>query len=239
MKSLKNAMIEITMAEIAPRTKAVIWDLDGTLLDSFGIFKDLVADLAPAFDVPVPDGETFLANYHGTIQETLINLFGDQLGEADRERFAERFLKEQDGKYAEVEIHLLEDALRLSKELSVKGIKQAIVTNRGHIGRGRASPRSIVESSSLKDHIQHIVCGDDTEARKPDVAVLGTLLDDWGVSPDEILIIGDQFVDAQFALNIGARGIVVARNGGLQHTEKLPADWQKHITVVSSLDEVL
>ena len=224
--------------EIAQNTKAVIWDLDGTLLDSHGIYRDLVTEVAPLFGLAQPTEEMLQANFHGSLRNSIHAVFAESMSDTQLDQFLEHFLDKQNDKYEDIENQMLDDALRLSLALGERGVKQAIVTNRDSVGRGFASPRSIVERTSLKDHIQHIICGDDTASRKPDVQVLGTLLGDWRVQPSELMVIGDQFVDAQFALNLGARGIIVARGGTLQHTEQLQDGWQNSVTVVSSLDEV-
>lgn len=224
--------------EIAPETKAVIWDLDGTLLDSHGIYRDLVTEIAPLLGLGTPTEEMFQANFHGSLRESIHAVFDEVMTDDQLDEFLGHFLNMQNDKYVDIESQMLDDALRLSRTLGELNIKQAIVTNRDHRGRDLASPRSIVERTSLKDHIQHIVCGDDSDARKPDVQVVETLLGEWGVQPTELLVVGDQFVDAQFALNLGARGIIVVRSGTLQHAEKLAAGWQDSIIVVTSLDDI-
>jgi phosphoglycolate phosphatase-like HAD superfamily hydrolase len=224
--------------QIPQNTRVVIWDLDGTLLDSHGIYRDLVTEIAPLLGLTQPTEEMFQANFHGSLRDSIHAVFEEAMSDNQLDQFLEHFLDKQNDKYMDIENQMLDDALRLSRAFGERGVKQAIVTNRDSLGRGLASPRSIVERTSLKDHIQHIVCGDDTKSRKPDVQVLGTLLDDWSVQPSELMVIGDQFVDAQFALNLGAPGIIVARDGALQHTEHLQDGWQDSITVVTSLDEV-
>lgn len=183
--------------EIAQETEAVLWGLDGTLLDSHGIYRDLVTEIAPLVGLPQPDEEMFQANFHGSLRDSMHAVFDCVMSEDELDTFLDHFLNMQNDLYIDIESHMLDDALRLSRSLGEHGIKQAIITNRDHSGRGLASPRSIVERSTLKDHIQHIVCGDDGKARKPNVEVLGTLLDEWQVEPSGIAVIGDQFVDAQ------------------------------------------
>lgn len=226
-------------AEIASEIEAVVWDLDGTLLNSHSIYTELVTDIAPIFNLEPPSQEAYEANFHGTLNESILNAFEGRLLESQLDDFVEHFLEKQDSKYIEIEEHILTDALNLSKQLTLRGVKQAIVTNREHGSRGHASPRSIVERSSLKEHIQHIICGDETGARKPDQMVVGDLIEEWQIKPNKIIVIGDQHVDAQLALNMGSRAIIVTRNGsGLAHELLSEPDWRDRIAVVLSLDEV-
>ncbi len=227
------------VATIPPETKVAIWDLDGTLLNSFGIFQALIAEITPRFSIDTPREEEMLANYHGSLGDTIASLFGDKLSEEDRTKFEQDFLAGQDGHYLEVEGHLFEDALDLSRRLSIAGIRQVVVTNRGHAGRGNASPRSIVERSTLVDHIEHIICGDEVAVKKPDRSVLGTLLDDWDVSAEELVVIGDQHVDAELAANLGCKAIIVSRGGEGIVTERIAGAGAVAVQYVSSLGQAV
>jgi phosphoglycolate phosphatase-like HAD superfamily hydrolase len=43
----------------------IIWDLDGTLLDSFGIFERVVADVVRESGHVMPTHASMLRNFHG------------------------------------------------------------------------------------------------------------------------------------------------------------------------------
>jgi phosphoglycolate phosphatase-like HAD superfamily hydrolase len=89
----------------------------------------------------------------------------------------------------------------------------------------------------LHDIISAILCGDDCEVRKPHRAFLearfGTDLAGLG----KIAVIGDQFVDAEFANNIGGNAILVARVGEIAHLDRLK-DWESYAQIVTSLHDV-
>jgi phosphoglycolate phosphatase-like HAD superfamily hydrolase len=228
------------MTEISPEIKGIVWDLDGTIVDSFGVFQESVSKLAPNFGLEVPTTEKIVANYHGTLEESIQSVFDHKLDDVMLEDFLHQFLTDQDILYANLEGHLLQDAVNLSRKAKEKGLKQAIVTNRAHQGRNNASPRSIVANSELSKHIHEVICGDEVTYRKPDPRVLGDMLGRWGIESHELVVVGDQFVDAQLAINLGARAIIVSRNAEeLAHAHKLDVDWQDHVTIVKSLDEVV
>lgn len=218
--------------------KIAVWDLDGTLLDSFGIFHSLVAEVAVESGYTVPTEETIKLNYHGSLRNSLHAVFGDNLPEAQLDSLLSSFLDKQESHYESVEEHILEDALALSQGMSMRNIRQVIVTNRDHEGRGLASPRSIVTNSSMKEHIEHVISGDDVEFRKPDARVLDEVIV-GKYEPNEILVIGDQFVDGELAMNLGAKAILVSRHdGATPHLERLGRGWEEHVCVVNSLHNV-
>lgn len=220
--------------------KALVWDLDGTIVDSFKATTGLISKMAPSYGFAVPSQQTFKDNYHGPLDETVSSVFGGALTGDRLTAFVDEFLATQSDDYAQLEQFILEDALDLSQRATQKQLKQVVVTNRQHEGRGNASPRSIVEKSAFKEHIHEVICGDDLDGlRKPDPKVLGSLLDEWGITPEELLVIGDQHVDAQLALNLGCKAIIVLRDGeDLVHAHKLDKNWQKHVSIVKSLKDV-
>jgi beta-phosphoglucomutase-like phosphatase (HAD superfamily) len=225
---------------IIPRTiKAIAWDLDGTLLDSFLIFSKLISDIAPEFTVPAPSREAMQQAFHGTLREAIEAVIeGLDAGQFDD--FERRFLTDQGKYYLQVDDNVFADAAQLMRQAGERGIKQLIVTNRDHANRGTASPRSIVENSFMKPLVDVIISGDEVgEFRKPDARVFGNSLIELGVSPEEVLVIGDQHVDALLALNLGASGVIVIRNGEtMTHAHTLPHGWQKYVTEVKSLHDV-
>ena len=223
--------------EISTAIEAIIWDLDGTLLDSFDIFCKALSEVAESFDIPMPEHSLIAANYHGsletTIQATLQIPDAVLLGEVIAE-----FLDAQGEYYDEPDNCLYPDALKLVQRINRLGLPQFLITNRAHDGRGSASPREIIANSQLEGIISEIVCCDETLAHKPDAAVAWPLLEKYSLDPRAVLVIGDQHVDAELARNLGCQAVIVGRTGLTPHLESIP-QWQLFTTVVRSLDAVV
>ncbi|HJQ08879.1 MAG TPA: HAD family hydrolase [Candidatus Saccharimonadales bacterium] len=226
------------VAPLSANIESVIWDLDGTILDSFGILTGVLGEVLPRHGITVPPDEEIAKYYHGTIEESIRGILGKGVGEEDFQKVVADFLVLDNAYIQDVNHHLFADAINLATRLHKGGVTQIVVTNRAHgTERGSASPRHIIQNSRLKDYIDFVICGDDGEYRKPNPSVLGALLEDLDRS--RTIVIGDQFVDAQFASNIGARAILVQRAApAIAHLEKLGNDWRSYVAVVSSLNEV-
>lgn len=218
--------------------KGIIWDLDGTLLDSFGIFEQVIADIVQESGHIMPTREHIRNNYHGSLKETVQQVLGLQSAE-ELDMAIDSFLKKQEHHYADdLGAHLFKDTTMLAQQAAAQGIHQLLVTNRDHQGTGNASPRTIIAATVLADCIHEIHPGDEVAYRKPDPRAVGDWMINHNIAPQELVVIGDQFVDAQLALNIGARAILIKRNGDIPHLLHCTHQDLDDIAIVDDLEEV-
>lgn len=225
--------------KIGPHIKAIAWDFDGTLIDSFRIVKEIVDEIAEAEGLTPITEEFLLKNFHGLMRDTLHIALGGNLTDAALNRYMEMFLEKQIRYYESFDEHLIQDAMALLERAKKADLQQVIVTNREHKGRGNASPQYLVDNSVMKDAIGHVIAGDRYEHRKPDPKVLMPYLEENGLLASEIIVIGDQFVDGLLAINLGTKAILVTRYGNeIPHLEQLGDGWEEHVTIVSSLHDV-
>lgn len=225
------------MAKIS-NVSAIAWDMDGTLIDSFKILKHIIEEASVVFGRKVPDEDMLLRNFHGSLEDTLKAIFELKTAE-ELEQVHDFYLANQGHHYEDLSEHLFEDAVALSERAHKLGIRQVVVTNRAHTDRGLASPRSIVARSLLHGRVEEIMCGDDPGAyRKPDPRALRDWLNMNQIDSSNFLVVGDQVVDAQFALALHARAVLVKREQEMHHIDQLPQGWDTRITFVDSLDDV-
>lgn len=187
-------------------------------------------------DLPLPNRDTIIANYHGSLNDSIQAVLGLPTGIL-LTAVIDKFLELQKGYYEDPNSHLFADALGLVNRAAQVGLRQFIITNRHHAGPGLSSPRSIVRRSDLYRFIDGIVCGDETVAHKPDAAVAWPLLQRHSLNPRSVLVVGDQHVDAELARNLGCQAVIVGRTTRSPHLETIP-DWQSFATSVNSLDAV-
>lgn len=220
------------------QVEALAWDLDGTLIDSFELYCHVITEIARNRGLPPLSKVDAARNYHGTLGDSLAAAFPtvppDQMG-----GIAEEFIDIQEKHYEEdVDRHFFEDAVRLVHAAEIMGLRQVVITNREHGGRRFASPRSIIERSVIAGFIHEIRCGDEVKARKPDPRSLDDWLASQQLSPDRLLVVGDQFVDAQLAVNLGSRAVLAARSGEVHHINQTLESNPESVFLVDTLDEV-
>lgn len=219
--------------------KGIVWDLDGTLLDSFGIFEQIIADVVKDSGHTMPSRQFMLKNYHGSLEETVQRILDINSAEA-LDQVINSFLAKQQRHYGgDLTTHLFKDASMFAQAAAKQGIHQLLVTNRAHEGRGKGSPKFIIAATVLADCIHEIYSADEVDYRKPDARSMGDWMERYSLSPSQVIVIGDQFVDGQLALNVGARAILIRRNGEIPHLSSLGLKNNQDIFIVDSLDDII
>lgn len=218
--------------------KGIIWDLDGTLLDSFGIFEQTIAEVVHESGRPMPSHEHMLVNYHGSLEESVQQVLGIESAE-ELDAIINSFLSKQERHYSNnMEAHLFKDASMLAQRAAKHGVHQLLVTNRAHQGRGNASPRTIIAATVLADCIHEIHPADEVDYRKPDKRSVGDWMEKHKIEATEAVVIGDQNVDAQLAINLGARAILIKRSGDIPYLDSLTHKSQSDIIEINDLKKI-
>jgi phosphoglycolate phosphatase-like HAD superfamily hydrolase len=216
--------------------KGIVWDMDGTLFDSFSTFENIISDVVKDSGHEMPSRESILENYHGSLEEILQKILG--IGSAtELEKVIEIFTQKEAGYYNDdLESQLFKDAVMLASHAGELGIHQLVVTNRENKNGGTSSPKHIIAATTLAGYIHEVNAGDEVDFRKPDSRSMGDWIERYNLSPDKVIVIGDQYVDAQLAINIGARAILVQRNGSIPYLDSLTDP--SSVTIVKSLEEI-
>lgn len=169
--------------------RAVVFDLDGTLVNSMPlVLASIEHALAPFGPKPTKD---IFARLGGPPERFLPLLLGDPTR-------APVALARMDA-YHHANGHLLEafeGVAAMLDRLQRAGVAVAIWT-----GRDRVSTEALLKQLGLAGHFTTVVCGDDLSTHKPDSAGLREIIRRLHVEPHEVLFIGDADVDV-----LGGRG---------------------------------
>ena len=198
---------------------AVLFDLDGTLVDSAPDLIAALTTLADQHQLPLLAAESVLAGRAGQGARVLIR---HGLGEFPAER-EEALLAGFLGLYASSiwrHSRLYPGIRELLDALGEQSRPLAVVTN-----KTERLARLLLAQAGLLDRFACLVGGDTSSAPKPDPAPVLAACSALGVTPDRAVMVGDSEADMLAARNAGSRGIAVRWGyAGDVTMEQWPAD---------------
>lgn len=208
-----------------PRCDLVVYDLDGTLVDSAPQIAAAVNAMLADLGLP-PRSPEEIRCYIGDGVETLARraVAGDLEG-AVEPTLAERALARLLEHYARIDVRatpLFPGVRDTLSELGALGVRQACLTN-----KNRAFTEPLLDALDLARHFDLVVCGDDLPRRKPDPAPLRHILARLGVAPERALFVGDSAVDVATARAAGVP--VAAVRHGYNHGRPIEAAAPDHL----------
>jgi phosphoglycolate phosphatase len=209
--------VSMTASKLHP-VRALIFDLDGTLIDSKRDLIHSVNAMLGEMGRARLDEET-ISGYIGHGAPLLVSrALGSTAKEDELRRALQFFL-------AYYEEHKMDstcaypgipDALAA---LSRKKVPMAVLTNKPV----KISVR-ILESLGLASYFRVIYGGNSFETKKPDPFGANKILTEFGAQPRETMIVGDSEVDVQTARNAGTIAAAVNYGFGVHDRTQHPAD---------------
>ncbi len=211
----ENALIRVDLCRPLP-AKAVLFDIDGTLVDSVGAYLEVARGAAEAFGLEVTEEHVHRALATGS------NFWKGVVppGRSDEDAIVKelsmlaarewpRVLKEFGKLFAGLAQTL--DALK------ALGIKLGIVSG------ARAEVLELLGAEGLLDRFEAIILGSDVAKGKPDPEGILKCMSLLNVSPAETIYVGDAPVDIQASRAAGVR--VVGVLSGVGDSAMLSAYW--------------
>ena len=194
---------------------AVLFDMDGVLLDSFEAWASLMDAAAHHFGHPPVSREAFRAVYGQPTQGDVDRFFPDQTVESVEAYYAAHFAEHAGS------VRVMPGAVEVIQTLDGLAVPTAVITN-----TASALARDTLEAASLMPNA--LVSGSDVAAPKPAPDVIFRACEVLGVEPWDALVVGDTDYDKQAA---AAAGAPFAGVGGIQGNYTL-SDLRQVLSVV-------
>lgn len=178
----------------------IVFDWDGTLMDSTGAIIKCIQASARDLGLPVPEREMAAHVIGLGLQEALEKAVPD-LDPKHYPRMVERYryhYLSQDH-----ELILFDGVREMLQDLSQQGYFLAVATGKSRVGLTRA-----LHGAELLSFFDATRCADETFS-KPHPAMLEELTRELGQDMARTVMIGDTTHDLQMALNAGAAGVAV------------------------------
>jgi phosphoglycolate phosphatase len=196
--------------------RALIFDLDGTLIDSkLDLALAVNAALGELGREPLPHEQIF--SYVGNGAPALISrALGQAASEQDCKLGLEFFIKYYSAH--KLDNTTLYPGVRETLD-ALKGMPMAVYTNKPV----RVS-RSIIEELGVSEHFRYVYGGNSFERKKPDPMGVESILRQFGAAPAQTMFVGDSEVDVQTARNSGTWVCGVTYGFGSHKFEEYPPD---------------
>jgi beta-phosphoglucomutase len=203
-------------------SRAVLWDMDGTLIDSEEFHWISWRDTMAREGIAITH-EQFLSSFGLRNDSILPRWLGDAATPERMERIANAKEELYRQRIRRDGISALPGVADWLRRLHDQGWRQAIAS-----AAPRANVDAVLEALSATRIFQAIVSAEDVHRGKPDPEVFLTAAARVGASPDKCIVVEDAVAGVQGARSAGMRSIGISHNG-----EHLPAD-----VVVLSLAEL-
>ena len=191
---LKTSMLPIAI-------KAVVIDLDGTLLDTAPDLAEAANRMLAELQLPLIE-ETTLKTYIGNGVARLIKrvLTRDMDAEPDAALFAKArpIYEKHYAAVVSLNSRPYPGVINGLDALKRVGYRLACITN-----KAEKFTVPLLEDTGLHDYFELILSGDTLPKKKPDPMPLLHACEKFGVRPDEMLLIGDSLNDTQAARAAG------------------------------------
>lgn len=183
----------------------ILFDLDGTLVETAPEIMDAVNDTLGRFNLPLVSQQQVNDWIgHGTLS-LLVQAVANRSGKPVEEVRASDLLRQMvpiyDGFYklrCGTRSHLYPYVREVLNTLRAQGVKLAVVTNK----EGRYT-QVVMDVHELGPLFDAVVSGDTFATKKPDPAGVLHCLTQFGVAADRALFVGDSSIDAATARNAG------------------------------------
>lgn len=186
--------------------RLLVFDWDGTLMDSIGTIVDCtLAAFEGIDDVARPAPEKIRENVGLGLVETMQLHFPDW-DEAHSARLVENYRRLWRAVYKD-RVTLFPGSFEVVRELHAAGYLLGVATAKGRSGLERE-----LDATGLRPFF-HATRTVDEAPSKPAPGMLFGLFDELGVSPAQALMIGDTSFDLAMAANAGCSGVGVLTGG--------------------------
>lgn len=195
--SFEIAIIRKTLREDITMPKAVIWDLDGTLLDSYDMILASLMQLLEENSI-ASDRESIL-DYILTYSVTdFLRMTASQYS-ISFDELSSRYWTILAGN--DYRINPMKNASEILMHLSGKGVLNFVYTHK------RESAISVLETMNLRQFFTEVLTAADGFERKPSPQAVLYFIDKYALEKDSTFYVGDRDLDILCAKNAGIKSI--------------------------------
>ena len=176
---------------------AFIWDLDGTLLDSYEAILSGIEETFAQFSIPYDKEQVreFILKF--SVQDLLVQVAEER--KLDVEMLNQ--MRAQSLAEKNAQVVLMPGAREMLAWADQAGIQQFVYTHKGD------NALTILRDLGLESYFTEILTSQSGFERKPSPEAATYLIDKYQLDPEKTYYIGDRTLDVEFAQNSGIQSI--------------------------------
>ena len=187
---------------------AVIFDLDGTILDSIGIYYQIIEIVFQHLDMPMPSEDKLReAAKTGDFE------WDEVLPDRTRQE-KDRLIKKAGAVVAEIYPKMFEKKVQLTpraketlEHISQKGIKMGLVTSTPR--QNLIFKRHPLANAGIEELLEVVIAADDVPRKKPAADPLLECSRRLGIRAEDSVYVGDSRTDVQAGIAAGMKTVAV------------------------------
>ncbi|MHC5020409.1 MAG: HAD family hydrolase [Planctomycetota bacterium] len=191
------------MTEPAGAPRAVLFDMDGVLIDSYGAWRRVVDETRLHFGFPELTDQQFAAGWGQGLEEDVRLWFQGHTKDEVGHQFHERFPDHVDA------ITVIEGAHAALETLRDWGVQRACVTN-----TPAKLAADILQRTELTPLLEFTIGGDEVPHAKPAPDLLHAALERLALAPSDAWFVGDTHNDSRAAEAAGMKMIGFRQDAG-------------------------
>ncbi|MCM5704300.1 HAD family hydrolase [Larsenimonas salina] len=185
--------------------KAILFDCDGTLVDSESAHRAVWNEVLAPYDVHIDEDE-YKAHYSGnpvTTSVTQMKALHPELNTPDDELVRQKTTRTAE-RFAQTPLNALEGVMATMARCDELGLRRALVT-----GSGRDEVSAILDNLELSTLFEVWVTRQDVTHSKPDPESYTRALDVMGLAPNEAIALEDTSHGVTSAVRAGVEVIAI------------------------------
>jgi len=205
------------------KIKAIIFDLDGTLIDSVNDLANSVNYTLGRLDLPLHTRDEIKSFVGDGVQK----LIKRSLEQTHMEKFEDAFaiFMKHYGVHCTDNTVLYPEVAETISFLEEK-YSLAVLTN-----KSATFSHKILTTLKIDSYFKEVLGGDSLSTKKPDPAGILSLADKWGLAPDQLVMVGDHATDIEVGQRAGCKTVFI--EGGIGEKRGLTPDF-----AINSMDEL-
>ncbi|MDD7409198.1 MAG: HAD-IA family hydrolase [Anaerovoracaceae bacterium] len=194
------------------KKKAVLFDFDGTIMDTNDLINRSWRYTFEQISGNVPSDEVIYSTYGEILEDTMRDFFGGT--DEDIQKHIEIY-RSYHKKHFDEDIHLFPGIKELLSDLKDRGYTVALVTSR----LAQTTYKGL-DDFGIREMFDALVTADDTDIHKPQPEPALAALRKIGMKPGEAVMLGDTWMDMECARRAGVTPVLAGWSEAYKYSKE-------------------